>query len=305
MRVLRKAAYKFVTRLSPLRAAYFGRLADRAVASAFARQGASPIIIYQMGKVGSTTVYSTVKATEFTDVVLHVHTLTDNIQAQIDTVEKLGVIPAPFHFYLGRALRRRLLGSADAKVKLISLVRDPIAREVSGFFQTPYYHAEHGLTDADGTVSAPRVHEYLRKTFARPETFRYCDEWFDREVMSFFGIDVFSRTFPHDDGYCVLKEGNVELLVLQMERLTDLGPKVLSDFLGTGSLLELLNDNERSSSPGSSEYKKLLKDFFLEESVCRSIYSSRFTRHFYSSAAIEGFISRWSRPPAAGLRMQP
>jgi|SRR5690606_2252081 len=117
------------------------------------------ILIYQMGKVGSSSIYASLKA-KGVPKVFHLHRmnpettqkmkrtfLEQNLLAQFRT-EQL------FETIYRKAIQRR------KKVKIITLVREPISRNISAFFENLTYRLDHGISVDDINIRfGPNVHE--------------------------------------------------------------------------------------------------------------------------------------------------
>src|SRR5215475_8732180 len=95
-----------------------------------------PIVIYQPGKVGSQAVYVGLTSLALRQPVHHVHFLTrfDELEAQMrgalrDATASLGKLTHD------REVRQALLKRPDQPWNVITLVRDPVARNISTFFQ--------------------------------------------------------------------------------------------------------------------------------------------------------------------------
>ncbi len=127
-----------------------------------ARRHPVRILIYQMGKVGSTSVQRSLYDAGVGP--LHVH----YIHADLSHMERFTETEKdfPLHFYIGRVLRY-YLAITSHRLKIITLVRDPIARFVSAQFQT-LDHEPIPPDDADAAV------QQLRGTIrSEPETVRF------------------------------------------------------------------------------------------------------------------------------------
>lgn len=259
---------------------------------AFSNTNIPPILVYQMGKVGSQTVYHSLINAMIPNPVMHLHFISEDLPDHIDTHEKAG-ISVPYHLFLGEAVRNILLKNPHSACKIISLVRDPIAFTVSDLFQNPYF-ASGDVMLGSGNIDPEKARIYLEGELKKPETFEYVDEWFDREIKRVFDIDVFEESFPVELGYAVYKKKNVEVLILRLEDLSDKGPYVISKFLGLDNPLKLTNSNVRNRTAGAGIYQRVLQEVRFDPSLCREIYTRRFVKHFYSNSMIERFISRWS-----------
>lgn len=259
---------------------------------AFAHQNVPPILVYQMGKVGSSTVYNSLVNRSLPNSVLHIHFLSDSLPEYKNAHERAGVFPAPYHLFLGDALRKMLKIKQDVPVKIISLVRDPVAVVISSLFENTYFNKALCHADSDD-IDPKKAIDHLNIYFQDPDCFRYIDEWFDRELKSVFDIDVFTVPFPVEKGYATYCNKSVQALVIRLEDLTEKGPEAIADFLGLDALVDMQLKNVRSEVRQSDSYKSVLKSICLDKDLCREIYSSRFVKHFYSAEMIAGFMSRW------------
>ena len=101
-----------------------------------------PIIVYQMGKVASTTVCETLKNHGFKNI-LHAHSINPALISKKKHKEmKRGVNRFFLHETAGMYIAATGLVH---KSKVISLVRDPVARNISAFFQNyQFKHEDFG-----------------------------------------------------------------------------------------------------------------------------------------------------------------
>ena len=203
-----------------------------------------PVFIYQMGKVGSSTVYRSLKKIRLSNPVFHVHFLTNS---GIEMAEKFHRSarsePIPHHIQLSKILRGKLDRSNNIKMKVITLVRDPIGFEVSNFFQNAkWLHADsvndHGRIDRDMALDflENKIKKYDNQT-------GYFDTWFDREIKEACDIDVFDHPFDCNKGFCIIKQKNVDLLILRLEDLSFNFSIVLTDFLSLKQPVEMIKTN--------------------------------------------------------------
>ena len=86
------------------------------------------VLVYQPGKVGSTTIWQTLLMENMQ--ALHIHHIIRNLCIGT-SVEK--VIDEQIDYF-----RKKLMGDARKKLKIITLVRDPVARALAGFIQEFY-----------------------------------------------------------------------------------------------------------------------------------------------------------------------
>ncbi len=107
------------------------------------------VLIYQMGKVGSSTVYETVKAMGLDCSISHIHFLSDSGISKAEYAfmnSKSKQIP--MHLIRSKILKRHLNLKSD-KIKIISLTRDPVSRIISDVFQNlKYFHPDSLMTNS-------------------------------------------------------------------------------------------------------------------------------------------------------------
>ena len=94
-----------------------------------------PILVYQMGKVGSKTVFATLNSMGLTNPIRHMHHLSD--KGFDDLVWKRKDEPAKEAVRLGIKLRNSLveLTKTTRRIYVISLTREPIITMISAVFE--------------------------------------------------------------------------------------------------------------------------------------------------------------------------
>jgi hypothetical protein len=248
------------------------------------------ILIYTMGKVGSTTVYNSIKNSNASYSVSHLHFLSDDLKQHKQFMTEVGMNILPAHMYLGEFISRVI--PLKSSWKIISLVRDPIAFTISDIFQNPDFF--HDVISENGEIDEEKVLNHLTVALKKKESLAYVYEWFDREIKSVFGIDIFNKEFDKSRGYQTYNNGNAELLVLRLEDLNSHGIHGLKSFLGIPDLT-LTSQNIRTETQVAGKYKYVLKNLRIDREVCEQIYSSSFVKYFYSDEMIEHMISKWSK----------
>lgn len=257
-----------------------------------------PLLIYQMGKVASTSVENSISDNLSSMPLLRFHNLSeDALNREVDNYyfprsgfnRKLRNV-FPEHLFISYFVRdfiRRKFNHNKRKWKIITLVRDPIARNISGFFQ--------GITlripdfyDRINTIS----YEELYSAFID----RYQHDtplvWFDLELKPFFGIDVYSEPFPEEKGYKIYSNATTELLLLKAEELNYCFSNAMWDFLSVKDIC-LKSTNQASQKIYSNIYKQFIERIVLPQWYIDKMYESKLVRHFYSEREIQSFISKW------------
>jgi hypothetical protein len=240
------------------------------------------ILVYSMGKVGSLTVFETLKKFFPPQNVHHLHFLSDYWLKE--------VLPKTNHTHnINHGLMiRGLIQKArqeNRPIKIISLVREPVSREVSNFFQNNVDFFEGNFSDFKK--------EELLDTFKKKISFDYLLNWFDSEFFSYTNIDVYSHEFDKNNGFSIINENGFEVLIIRLENLDQCFSLAFQVFLKKNiSALRIANQSkDKSESVEISRFFK--KHFKLNPRDLNEIYSSKFMKHFYTSEEISQFRQKW------------
>ena len=259
-----RCAWPFYTRISAL-TEIFGALPD-------------PVLVYQMGKVGSSSVERTLAGAGIPKV--HVHFIAPASWKETARWHRKNGQTLPPHFHKGRLLRH-WINWTERQVRVVTLVRDPIARHVSGAFETGHF------TEFP-TKNQSKALQELRNQLCAEDVLDYPYTWFDRESAPVFDVDVLNHPFNREKGYGRIKNENVDLLILTLEQLNDLVPTVLSAFVGTSVEIE------KARVRTDEVYDRVKEQLTLPESTVRRLYDHSWMRHFYTEQDIERFTQRWT-----------
>jgi hypothetical protein len=285
--------------LRPVQSVHHLRRARRDVARLDPRcPERAPVLVYQMAKVGSTTVHATLEALDPPRrPCLKVHFLSpDGARRERALDRRVGGF-AYVSYYGALAVRlgerlRRLGGRFQLPV--VSLVRDPIARSVSGLFQSPDF-ARVSLRDRSGRFDVDRVVAYLEERFQTADPCGGAEAWFDDELAAVFGVDVFAQPFPREQGYTILRGQRARVLLLRLEDLDRTLGAGLLELLDLPKQPAIVRSNLRERSADAAEYARVLERFRLPREIVEEIYARRMVGHFYTEEMIERFRRRWTR----------
>lgn len=248
----------------------------------------SLILIYQMGKVGSSSMAKSIPN------ALHIH----NIMRKAPK-DYISPVRAKIEFRGRRKWRRwlklQLLHQKTMraeKVKIITLVRDPVDRDLSMFFQAlPFWLSETYLA---GDFSRTESANVLQIAFYNHLNHDYALNWFDAELKPLSGVDVYATEFDSDIGFKRYQNNQFEVLLIRHDKLNSVSTvQELSDFVGCTVRLEGTNRAE-------GKWYAPVRKHFLEEFVPRSeyldyMYKSKLARHFFSKNEIEELRKKHSR----------
>lgn len=169
----------------------------------------------------------------------------------------------------------------------ISLVRDPVSRNISAFFQNDGNWADFTVPPEKHAVDT------LIKRFLEAYPHHVPLVWFDGEFQPVLGIDVYAHPFPKERGYDVIEAGNFKVLLLKVELDDAVKERAISEFLGVPDF-RLIRHNVGVKKETAALYKAFKDQFVLPAALADQIYEARYTRHFYTSEEIEHMRARWT-----------
>ncbi len=260
-----------------------------------------PLVIYQMGKVGSSSVNATLTA-ELTDFqVFQVHVLTsewrNRLEEQYREASKAqGRVIIDRHVNASRYLAARWARrTAGEKWHVVSLVRDPVARNISTFFQAfPVYFAQDAEDASDGAISRYDSDELLDKFMNEFGAYRHSvpTVWFQTHMQPMFGIDVYARDFDHERKYTIYENDCCRLLLLRAEDVDTTLIDAVEAFTGVRPE-QLIRANDASDKTYADVYKQFKSRFTPPAEYLDQLYDSEFAKHFYTAEELAGFRERW------------
>ena len=254
----------------------------------------SPLLVFSMGKTGTRTICDSLEHMGIRKSVYHIHRLSEKGIEEAKKKRKLSNTPqgrARKGIIASEYLRRKILqGPRKQKWPVVTLVRDPVARSISQFFQELDLWAPGMLTRY---LKGEDVVDLLINIFFSDYNSKVSLEWFDTELKSVFDIDVFQNAFPKDQGYQIYSNRLASVLLIRLEDLDRCAPMAFRSFLGIENL-GLMPSNISENKPYSQLYKHFKNRIRFPAFYLDGMYTSRVAQHFYHQQEIEGFRKRWS-----------
>ena len=254
-----------------------------------------PIVIYSMGKVGSTSIQATLEKLRLPNPIFHIHFLAWDYLEEVETSYRRISIEPPGHVEAGNCLRAfadRTWGRV--RWKIITLVREPVGREISDLFENIRTFPELKKLSGEALVEGTILHmQELMAAF--DESKDYSCNWFDRELKNVFAFDIFSVPFTPEKGYAIYQAQNADILLIRLEDLSRVGSQALQEFFGVQNV-ELAQANQGMEKLYRQAYKQTIGRIFFPTATLEKMYNTRFSRHFYSEDERGTFKERWSKP---------
>ncbi len=233
------------------------------------------ILIYTMSKVGSSSVYYSLKKKYPYKEIHHIHFLGET---WLDSFRQ-------GHSVFNNNLKHadalfRLLGKKNWNIKIITLTRDPIARNISGIFQT-WQHI-FDVVDINDVTPEAIINQLKR------EDFSYAQNWFETDFLEFTGLDVFKQSFNAAKGFEIYSSPKAPVLIMQLEQLNSVYNNAMSSFLGSGDYV--LHQENLTASKDSAVLNKTVKQLAkFPDTRLRTIYDT-----FYNELQIDKLKLQWT-----------
>lgn len=234
------------------------------------------ILVHTMGRVGSTTVHWSIQQKLKRDV-FHIHALNPTTLAS--QVAKRGSLSSlPQSVRCGLAATMQVMRT-QAHIKIVTLVRDPVERNLSAMFAA--------LSTAHSGPSLDKLLDNREEILSRWEKAHHArpENWFRSEVEEPLGVDVYSQPFP-DEGVLHISKGRIDMLVARSELPDEQKSRILSDFLGIEEIpLVTRNDSARHGLE-AEQYRRWRDIVGPTQDYIQRQRSTRYATHFYNPSSM-------------------
>lgn len=221
------------------------------------------ILVYQMGRVGSVSVRDGLLSAGIPQVI-HAHYL----QSQ------------------GEHYKRRGLPDKLPRT-IVSLVRDPLARNLSEFLRR--INPQESWTG-----------KKLVKVFLRDFNHIWPFVWWKQELSGYLGVDVLGLAFNNKSGFAVYEQAHFRLLILKTETLQTSAPVVLGKFVGRDEV-PIPHKNRTDYDPERLKLREFfMAEFAPSEALLDWYYDNPTVQHFYSPSQVNNFRNKWTKEKQDG-----
>jgi hypothetical protein len=221
-----------------------------------------PVMVFQMGKVASSSIYYSIKNT-YKGKVIHFHSFDNKDESfSIKT------------FYNYSVLDKQ-------PTKIITLTREPVSRNISAFFQN--FETITGKPFADSLYTI----DELRTIFLENKKMNHYEPitWFEDNLLKNYNIDIYEKSFPHE-GWQTLKKGNISVLIMKSEIDNGLKESLIKSFLNCEEFI-LSKHNIGEDKEYAAVYKKFRDSVKLPGEYLDRMLNSKYAQHFYTLKEIE------------------
>ena len=255
------------------------------------------LLLYQMPKAGSQTLEATLRLCGLPHRIVRLHFLSVESGQRINGfISATSPQPAWQSAAAGQmqllteitsALRvRKLLVACKVplrRIEVITAVRDVLGVALSCIFQN---HRLFAPQPKDLTI------EKCRELLMRPKMCAQFQDWFDTELRSTIGLDVYKEPFPTERGYCQYQNALARVLLYRFEELPRLGP-VLEQFL-TCNVPPLVNRNLGVEKEYGKAYREVRNSITLPAHFVSTLLKGALMEHFYSKEERDILKQKWS-----------
>lgn len=231
-------------------------------------------VVYTMGKVASSSVAEAIVRAGLRCHDIHTLDPQHLLKMARDRLAR-GEYP-PYHVCVTMAWESEIRDPSQCVY--ISLVRDPIARNISAYFQNFPISADRAEAPPEGVIAAFRA-AYPHAIPAR---------WFDRSFRRFLGIDIYRILFDK-----ARRSAVTEQVVLMRTDLDDAEKsRLLSAALGRE--IDVARKNVGEQKHYSGVYQSVLEIAKFPAAFVDAMYSTKFARHFWTDEELAEFKDRWT-----------
>jgi hypothetical protein len=270
-----------------------------------------PVLVHTLGKVGSTSVAASLESRLRDREVCHVHWLDPRNIRRDEGLHRARARRhrgrpemqrlLPKYAWLGARLSSAISKAGDSVTwDVVTLVRDPIPRNVSSFFQNletlfDVWPAKELVKRSVDDVASGLVELFLRSYVEdSPTTSGDADPltWFDEEFAPVWHVDVFREPFPAEPGFVEIEAPNARVLLLRLEDLDRVAGAAFARFLGLEDFA-ISRSNVAADKEYAALYARFKERLALPPEYVDRVYSSRYATHFYTAEELDGMRRRW------------
>ncbi len=256
----------------------------------------NPILVYQFGKVGSSSITKGLQ--ELGIPVEQVHALAFEKSFMSIEMEEL------YKLFIEAV-------KGKEEVKIISLVREPIIRDISMIFELIEETCLDIFEDLN-TDFIESIEDILKnkvitneeeKMTLGPISYRFdyklrgmngnIFDWYENELKNVFGIDILDYTFNKEEGYGYIEKDNIKILLLKLEKLKN-NERRIGEFIGNTNF-RLLRQNIAKNKVYYYVYRNVIRNLQVPlECVERYYCNNKYMKYFYTEEERKMYLDQWT-----------
>lgn len=228
-----------------------------------------PVLVFTMGKVGTESLKQCLQ--EAGVKVYKAHNLRrDVLEERIERARARGKEPKTDLKALDFV---KNVHPELKSVKTITVVRESIGRNISGFFQTLWRHGIH--PPYEGVNAKDLIELFLEKfNHERP------DKWFMYDFASTIGAKPFRMGFDAEAGYHRFNSGKYDVLLLKIELGNQRIGELISEFIDMRIKIE--HRHKATNKEYSQLYKDFKKNIVFDRGFLEKMMQGRVMQNYYT-----------------------
>lgn len=244
-----------------------------------------PVLIFTMAKVGSLSVYHSLKKAGISSI-FHIHTLNEQeVEKGVKQCLDTGIYPGSRSpvFLLNKAMR-----DCTSKVKVVSIFRNPVERNISAFFDAFNLHMGVAPEQYNGSL------ERIEKTFHKKLQHNYAIDWYDTHFKEALDLDVYQYPFDMQKQYALLTNDSFDVLLMDSRLHDSKKEELIQDFCAVPNF-QLQNVNVTSQAKHANLYADFKEYIRFRESYLNHQLDSKYASHFFTQEDRQALKKKWIR----------
>lgn len=243
------------------------------------------VVIHTVGKVGFTTLGKAIERTG-SYTVKQTHFLnSSNLANYKERCEQRQFKRTPPHVKESEYVLEALTKQTQKRIRFITLLRDPISGNISGFFQ----NLEHfGFTPNAPTPDMDKLIAVFKEKYGHYNVF----QWLDKEMNPVIGVNVFKHAFPKNAGFTVIQGTRADLLVLKLSLQDSVIKKIVEAFLGLENL-DIAPANTAEKKWYSPLYQEFKQQVTFTDEYLNAVAHSKYFKHFHTTEERDELFRQW------------
>jgi hypothetical protein len=271
-----------------------------------------PVLVYQMGKVGSNSLLAGLRAILPDTPIHHTHLLDPRSFAHYerwfgcDPALPPALVSSTREQIAAAQEHRDVLLGDGPRWRVITLTREPMAHFVSVLFHHLELYRRLSGADLSGPRGLERLHAFaidsLRRwgrAAAQPDTdparaaLTLACRWFDEELGPVLGVDVYRRPFAFDRGVVRWRTPRADVVLVRFEDLPWAATDAVRALVDREEFA-LPAENRGQDRLSGASYVEYLHRYRFPADLVAAVYATRYATHFYTEAERGALARRWT-----------
>lgn len=241
------------------------------------------VVVYQMGKVGSSSVERFLLKKEIHTLHTHKISNTDIFFIHPAAISRSKYFRVKFLYIFVEWIVRR------KKCKIITIIRDPMDQALSQMFHHLAFLI-YTRTNKDSRKEKV-ANDLFKDILIQDVNYKFADEWMKLEFNNTMGVDYLDYRFNRDLGYGFINTDMKQALVLRFENLSDL-TDVIAKFVGLDHF-QLDAVNRGSHKWYGDLYDNFKATLTINKNMFSDMYETDYFKHFYQQNALKEKAEEW------------